>query len=107
MRSRVMRLLVFFDLPVMTAAQRKSYRLFRRFLIKDGYIMMQESVYSKMVLDGVLADSAISRLKKNRPAQGLVQVLKVTEKQYSGIVDIAGSATKSSVVDTPDRLIML
>ena len=46
-RVRFMRLLVFFDLPVESASQRKEYRLFRKFLIKDGYLMMQESVYAK------------------------------------------------------------
>ena len=36
-RSRFMRLICFFDLPVETAKQRKDYRLFRKFLLKDGY----------------------------------------------------------------------
>lgn len=107
MRNRVMRLMVFFDLPVTTAAQRKTYRKFRKFLIKDGYFMMQESVYSKMVLDGALADAAIARIRKNRPSQGLVQVLKVTEKQYSGIVEITGTGKKNPMVDSMDRLLVL
>lgn len=107
MRNRIMRLVVFFDLPVQTAADQKSYRQFRRYLIKDGYLMMQESVYSKMVLDGAAAESAIARLRKNKPSQGLVQVLKVTEKQFAGIVDIVGRRKDSNVVDTPDRLIVL
>lgn len=107
MRNRIMRLVVFFDLPVLTAAQRKSYRIFRKFLIKDGYLMMQESVYSKMVLDGASADSAIARMRKNKPPHGLVQVLKVTEKQYAGMVDIVGEHQESCVVDTADRLIIL
>ncbi|WP_394706819.1 CRISPR-associated endonuclease Cas2 [uncultured Bacteroides sp.] len=66
MRVRFMRLLVFFDLPVETAKQRKEYRCFRHFLIKDGYLMLQESVYSKMVMDDANANSVILRLKKNR-----------------------------------------
>lgn len=102
-----MRLIVFFDLPVDTALQRKSYRVFRKFLIKDGYLMMQESVYSKMVLDGAAAESAITRLRKNRPSQGLVQVLKVTEKQFSSIVDIAGHRGDEGVIDNSDRLVVL
>lgn len=102
-----MRLVVFFDLPVATASQRKNYRVFRKFLIKDGYLMLQESVYSKMVLDGALADSAIYRLRKNRPPCGLVQVLKVTEKQYAGMVEITGERKESSVLDSADRLIVL
>ena len=107
MRNRFMRLVVFFDLPVITAAQRKSYRKFRKFLIKDGYFMMQESVYSKMGLDGSLADAAIARLKKNKPPSGLVQVLRVTEKQYAGIIEIVGDKKKNPVLDAPDRLVIL
>lgn len=102
-----MRLVVFFDLPVLTAAQRKSYRVFRKFLIKDGYVMMQESVYSKMVLDGAAADSTLARLRKNKPPSGIVQVLKVTEKQFGGMVEITGERRKSDVVDTAERLIVL
>ncbi|WP_459592815.1 CRISPR-associated endonuclease Cas2 [Enterococcus cecorum] len=44
-----MRILVFFDLPVLSLEQRRDYRSFRKFLIKDGFIMLQESVYCKMV----------------------------------------------------------
>lgn len=102
-----MRLIVFFDLPVDTVLQRKSYRVFRKFLIKDGYLMMQESVYSKMVLDGAAAESAITRLRKNRPSQGLVQVLKVTEKQFSSIVDIVGHRGDEGVIDNSDRVVVL
>jgi CRISPR-associated protein Cas2 len=45
------RVIVFFDLPVLTNQQRKHYRWFRRLLIKEGFIMMQESVYCKLVLN--------------------------------------------------------
>lgn len=102
-----MRLVVFFDLPTETAAQRKSYRQFRKFLIKDGYLMMQQSVYSKMVLDGSAADAVVARLRKHRPSQGLVQVLRVTERQFSAMDDITGSRSDTHVIDTSDRLIVL
>ena len=102
-----MRLIVFFDLPIETAVQRKGYRQFRKFLIKDGYLMMQKSVYSKIVLDGQSAESAISRLKKKKPNQGLVQVLRVTEKQYASIVDIVGGKLKHEALDDEERLIIL
>ena len=49
-RIRYMRLVVFFDLPVDTPAQRKDYRVFRKFLLKDGYLMLQESVYASLLL---------------------------------------------------------
>lgn len=52
-----MRLLVFFDLPVKTKAERRSYVLFRRFLLRDGYDMIQFSVYGR-ILFGRDASSA-------------------------------------------------
>lgn len=107
MRDRYMRLVVFFDLPVETAVQRKNYRQFRKFLIKDGYLMMQKSVYSKMVLDGQSAEAAVARLKKKKPNKGLVQVLRVTEKQYAAIVEITGKKAKHEEIDDSGRLVML
>ena len=62
-----MRLIVFFDLPVQTAKQRKDYRLFRKFLLKDGYLQLQESVYAKLVVNDGIAAAAVARLRKNRP----------------------------------------
>lgn len=102
-----MRLLVFFDLPIETAAQRKAYRLFRKSLLKDGYLMMQESVYSKMVIDSQAADMAIKRLDKNAPRNGLVQVLRVTEKQYANIQDIVDERIVHEALDDMNRTIVL
>ena len=64
-----MRLMVFFDLPVETAMQRKEYRLFRKFLIKDGYLMLQESVYAKLVVnDGAAGGYATEKAPTARRA---------------------------------------
>lgn len=101
-----MRILVFFDLPVDTSAQRKAYRRFRKFLISDGYIMMQESVYSKLLINQASMNSAILRLKRSKPAQGLVQVLKVTEKQFAAIEFLTGTHNTEKI-ETTDRLVIL
>ena len=47
MSYRYMRMIIFFDLPSVTYADQKEYNKFHKFLIKNGYIMMQESVYTK------------------------------------------------------------
>ena len=49
MSYRFMRIIVFFDLPTETALDRKNYTKFRKFLIKDGFIMLQYSVYTSRV----------------------------------------------------------
>ena len=43
-----MRVMVFFDLPVITSANRKDYRDFHKYLIKTGFLMMRESVYCRL-----------------------------------------------------------
>lgn len=106
-RVRYMRLLVFFDLPVETASQRKSYRLFRKHLLKDGFLMIQESVYAKLVTNDGAANSVVARLRKNRPPSGLVQVLKVTERQYATMDYITGEQEAKEEVDTMEEFLVL
>ena len=106
MSYRFMRLIVFFDLPVLTAKNRKEYRDFRKFLIKSGFFMVQESVYCKLVQNNAMADSVQENIKKNKPSDGLVQLLRVTEKQYSKMEYIVGE-NKSKVIDSDERLIIV
>lgn len=106
-RVRYMRLMVFFDLPVDTAVQRKNYRLFRKHLIKEGYLMLQESVYAKLVTNDGAAGACIMRLRKHRPPEGLVQVLKVTEKQFSTMEYIVGNREAYDEVDTMEEFVVV
>lgn len=106
MSYRFMRIIVFFDLPVLTREDRHRYSVFRKFLIKNGFIMLQESVYSKLVLNLSSRDAVIFYVKKNRPPEGLVEVLTVTEKQFSKMEIITGTV-KSEYLDSDERLVVL
>lgn len=106
-RIRYMRLLVFFDLPVENATQRKNYRLFRKHLIREGFLMLQESVYAKLVTNDGAAGAAVMRLRKHRPPDGLIQVLKVTEKQFATIEYITGNREAYDEVDTMEEFVVL
>lgn len=101
-----MRVIVFFDLPVMTSKNRRDYRLFRKFLIKSGFVMLQESVYCKLVQNGISADAIVETIKTNSPDVGLVQTLRITEKQYSRMDYIIGESN-SDILDTDERLVFL
>ena len=101
-----MRVVVFFDLPVLTAKERRDYQQFRRYLLKSGFLMMQEFVYVKLVQNTGVADAVVENLRKNRPSGGLVQVLRVTEKQYAKMDFIVGTK-KSEVLDSDERLVIL
>lgn len=101
-----MRVMIMFDLPVTSAAERKEYTRFRKYLIKAGFLMLQESIYCKIVQNQTMADSVIDNVKKNKPSSGLVQVLKITEKQYSKMEYIVGE-TVDEVLNSDERLIIL
>lgn len=101
-----MRIIVFFDLPTLTRENRRDYSRFRRMLIKSGFMMLQESVYCRMVLNHTIANSTISNIRKNKPSKGLVMVLEVTEKQFSKMEMITGDYF-SEVIDNDKRLVIL
>lgn len=101
-----MRVIVFFDLPTETAADRREYTKFRKSLIKNGFIMMQESVYIKLTLNQGTAQLIVDSLKKIKPPKGLVQILTITEKQFQKMEILTGEF-KSEVLDTDERLVIL
>lgn len=98
--------MVFFDLPVETRVQRREYRYFRNSLLKSGFLMMQESVYSKLALNTSTAEAIRRSVMKECPPEGIVQLLIVTEKQYNGIEFIVGQS-KSDLLATDERLVIL
>ena len=101
-----MRMIVFFDLPTKTAADLKEYRKFRKVLITNGFVMMQESVYTKLALNGTVAELIRKKVRKNKPPEGLIEMLIITEKQFSGIEYISGEE-QNCVIDGEERLIVI
>lgn len=101
-----MRIMVFFDLPTLTAVNRREYTQFRKYLIKNGFIMLQESVYCKLALNATVSEAVVQGIRKNRPMEGLVQILTLTEKQFSKMEMITGEY-KSEVLQSDSRLVIL
>ena len=88
--SRLMRIMVFFDLPVQTKQERKEANRFRRFLLKDGYHMVQFSVYSRICNGTDSVETHKTRIMQNLPPSGAVRMLAITERQYNGIDVLVG-----------------
>ncbi len=44
--------------------------------------MMQESVYCRLAQNSTMADAIVENIRKNKPADGLVQVLKITRSNW-------------------------
>lgn len=103
MIDRFMRVMVFFDLPTSTAEHRREYTQFRKFLINDGYTMLQFSVYSRTVRNNDDAKAHLRRVERNLPPEGSVRALIVTEKQYAGMRLLLGDAyADEKYVDAKD-----
>ena len=106
MSYRFMRILIMFDLPTTTATERKAYREFRKFLLKEGFLMHQFSIYSKIFLNDTVKDSLIKRIKWNKPPAGYVTILTVTEKQFARMIYLCGNADMS-VANSDKRVVIL
>ncbi|CAE10503.1 conserved hypothetical protein [Wolinella succinogenes] len=79
---KFMRLMVMFDLPTGTKKERKAYTLFRKFLIKEGFEMMQFSVYVRICRGADMALAYEDRIRRNIPPKGHVRSLVLTNSQY-------------------------
>lgn len=92
-----MRMLVFFDLPVQTKKQRSEATRFRNFLLKDGYYMVQYSIYARICNGYDSVETHKMRLRVNIPNNGSIRLMVITEKQYLSIEVLIG---KLSVIET-------
>lgn len=79
---RIMWVFVFFDLPTETKKDRKDYSQFRKMLIRDGFAMMQYSIYVRHCNSRENADVHIKRVKNSLPPKGEVIIFFLTDKQF-------------------------
>jgi CRISPR-associated protein Cas2 len=85
-------IMVIFDLPVLTKSERRAATRFRQFLLDQGFIMSQFSVYLRFCGGRDQADSYARRIERSLPRTGLVQILGFTDKQYENIISFDGRA---------------
>ncbi len=99
-------LMVFFDLPVGTKAERRHANRFRHFLKDDGFLMLQFSVYARIIRgeDGV--EKHLSRVTKNLPPKGSVRTLTITDRQYARMKLLIGEPTKNEKI-APQQMVLL
>lgn len=101
-----MRVIVFFDLPVTSVRERNEYIRFRKFLIKSGFVMIQQSVYSKIVLNNTVGDAVKESVRRNKTKNGSIQMLTVTEKQFAAMEYIVGERS-AETLDSDERFVLI
>lgn len=87
---RIMWLMVMFDLPVLTAAQRLSANQFRLNLLDMGFLRAQLSVYMRFCTSYAQAGTYCQRVEGSLPDGGLVNIVQITDKQYERIMTFKG-----------------
>lgn len=103
---RAMRILIMFDLPSVKRKDIKEYRRWHKFLVRMGFIMMTESVYSRLAINKSVSNSVKRLVKENLPPKGDVQLLEVTERQFASIDYLLGTP-KTNIVNCTERYIEL
>ena len=67
--------------------------------------MVQNSVYSKLALNMTVYESIMKKVRESAPTKGIIQMLAVTEKQYTKMEYVLGKK-QTSVIDTDERLVV-
>jgi CRISPR-associated protein Cas2 len=83
---QIMWVLVFYDLPTETKAQRKEASLFRKRLLKFGFNLFQFSIYTRHCPSRENADVYIKRVESVLPKDGNIGIMKITDKQFGGMI---------------------
>ena len=96
-------LIVFFDLPVQTKIQRKQAARFRKSLETFGFTMLHYSVYMRHCPSKESLAAQVKRIKLTVPPAGKVSILKITDKQYSDIINYSGKM-RELLPETPRQL---
>ncbi len=106
MSYKFMRLLIMFDLPMDNNQEKREYRIFRKFLIENGFLMLQYSVYVRICTNQTMANLYLKKINNNLPTDGNVRGLIITEKQYEKMKLFLGNKSKNESIITDKRLII-
>jgi CRISPR-associated protein Cas2 len=96
-----------FDLPTETSSDRKQYTIFRKNIIKLGYIMIQFSVYIKTINVQTKAQREIKKIQQITPKSGNIRLLIITELQYSNMKLIKGEMTLNEKINNNIKHIII
>ncbi|HRZ84197.1 MAG TPA: CRISPR-associated endonuclease Cas2 [Candidatus Hydrogenedentes bacterium] len=100
-------LLVGFDLPVGTPDQRKRATDFRKFLLEDGFLMIQFSLYARPCVSFARQETHVDRVRKSIPEEGNVRILFITRAQWDRSFVIQGNpATDQPPEAMPEQFML-
>jgi CRISPR-associated protein Cas2 len=98
-------LIAMFDLPVETTENRRDYTRFRKALLKDGFMMLQFSVYARFVASEEAAEVHRKTVKTCIPPLGQVRVLGITDHQFAKMEVFYGKKPRAPE-DIPEQILL-
>lgn len=107
MRYEQVQLLCLFDLPMETSKEKRSYRIFRKALIENGFNMIQYSVYARALPNRSALKKYEGILKRYAPKNGNIRLLYVTERQYEEMKLLTGTKSRQEELIGIKSLVVL
>ncbi|WP_290880111.1 CRISPR-associated endonuclease Cas2 [Helicobacter sp.] len=104
MEEKFMRVLVMFDMPTFTKEDRKNCTKFRKSLIKDGFMMLQYSVYMRICKGIASANNYLDKVGLIVPPKGHIRALVLTEKQFDNMRLLLGKRSENEKANKPRQL---
>ena len=104
---RSMRIILMFDLPSVEDYEKKEYSQFRKALLRNGYSMMQYSIYIKVSNLQVDLKKEIAKFKDKIPRDGNIRMIAITEKQYQAMEIVLGNKKIDEIYNNSERYVKI
>ena len=104
---RHMRVLVLFDLPSVEKEEKRIYTKFRKELLKDGFTMMQYSIYMRFCRNVQDANKHIEKVRSKAPSDGHIRILSITEHQYEEMIIVIGEKSQTEQLVKDDYVVVI
>ncbi|MGB5138321.1 MAG: CRISPR-associated endonuclease Cas2 [Candidatus Zixiibacteriota bacterium] len=98
-------LFAMFDLPVDTKEARRIYTRFRTTLLRQGFSMLQFSVYARYCGSEERDEILKRSLRKMLPPRGQVRLIAVTDRQF-GKMEVYEGNSKVATEKEPEQLLL-
>ncbi len=98
-------LFALFDLPVKTRDDRRDYTKFRKALLREGFCMLQFSVYARYCPSEESSKAYRNRVHAELPEKGQVRLLAVTDRQF-GKMDVFFGENRGDAEEPPKQLML-
>jgi len=103
---RSMWLFVLFDLPVVEPEERRAYARFRKYLLEQGFSMLQFSVYARFCENEDASETYRRRIRAHMPPEGQVRMVSITDHQFAKMEVFLGKRPQQPEEPPPLLLLM-